>query len=176
MTGEVLNVVAAAMSAVAALAALAVAWLSLRDSRRSVAMYERERAAAMDASFQARLDPLYPDLRRILGRLDDGVPEHIRHVLLQFFVLYSDCFAAYRDGLLNNRDWRGLERELAFWAQKPTARRAWAAFSRQEWTDGFAGHMDAVLTGPAAYPNLSDDAFRPADVAWEPDDEVGQRA
>lgn len=171
MSGEMLNVVAASMSAVAALAALGVAGLSLRDSRRAMAMHERERAVAMDAAFQARLDPLYPDLRRVLGRLDDGVPEPIRHVLLPFFVLYSDCFAAHRDGLINDRDWRGLERELAFWAQKPTARRAWAAFSKQEWTEGFADHVGAVLTGEAAYPNLSDDAFRPEEVLW-PEDEA----
>ncbi|GAA2098284.1 hypothetical protein GCM10009726_07150 [Nocardioides furvisabuli] len=138
-------------------------------------MHERERAVAMDAAFQARLDPLYPDLRRVLGRVDDGVPEPIRHVLLPFFVLYSDCFAAHRDGLLNARDWRGLERELAFWAQKPVARRAWAAFSQQEWTEGFANHMHEVLTGDAAYPNLADDTFRPPEVIWLEDDEPAPR-
>lgn len=166
MSGDQLNALAASMSAIAALAALAVAGLSLRDSRRFMELQKRERANAMDALFQARLDPMYPDLRRILGRLDDGVPEPIRNVLVPFFVLYSDAYGAYRDGLLDDRDWRGFERELAFWAQKPHARRAWEAFSRQTWTEGFAEHMTAVLDGPSAYPNLEESSFCAPEVAW----------
>lgn len=167
MNSDQLNVLAATMSAVAAVAALFVAWISLRESRRAFQIQMRERANAMDAEFQRRLDPMYPDLRRVLGRLDDGVPEPIRHVLIPFYVLYSDVFAAHRDGLLDERDWVGLERELAYWAQKPAARRAWEVFRLQTWTAGFADHVDGVMTGPPAYPDIPDHMVAPPEVEWD---------
>ena len=169
MNANQLNVLAATMSAVAALAALAVAWMSLRESRRAFAISMTERASALDAAFQGRLDPMYPALRRVLGRLeDDGVPEEIRHTLIPFFVLYSDAFAAHRDGLLDDKNWPGFERELAYWAQKDTARRAWEAFRLQTWTVGFVDHVDAVMSGPAAYPDIPDHMIAPPDVVWDP--------
>jgi hypothetical protein len=112
---------------------------------------------------------MYPGLRKILGHLEDGVPHEIRHVLIPFFVLYSDAFAAHRDGLLDSRDWRGLERELAYWAQKPTSRRAWLAFRQQTWTDGFADHVEAVLAGPPAYPDLVETQLGDPEVVWPED-------
>lgn len=167
MNANQLNVLAATMSAVAAVAALAVAWLSLRESRRAFEISMRERANALDAAFQGRLDPMYPDLRRTLGRLDDGVPEAIRNTLIPFFVLYSDAFAAHRDRLLDERDWQGFERELAYWAQKPTARRAWAVFRLQTWTEGFVDHVDEVLAGPPAYPDIPDHMVAAPEVIWD---------
>lgn len=144
------------MSALAAFAALVVAWLTLRETRRALDAERRASAHAMDSALQARLDPMYPDLRRVLGHLDDGVPREIRHVLIPFFVLFSDAFSAHRSGLLSEHDWSGLGRELAYWAQKPTARRAWQAFRLQTWTDGFTEHVDQVIAGEPAYPGIQD--------------------
>lgn len=154
MSNDAMSVLAAGMSAIAALAALMVAWLSLREARRASADAKRQSAHAMDLTLQSRLDPMYPGLRHVLGHLDDGVPGEVRNVLIPFFVLFSDSYAAHRDGLLDERDWRGLSCELAYWAQKPTARRAWQAFRCQTWTDGFVDHVDAVLDGPPAYPDV----------------------
>lgn len=165
LSNEMLNVLAASMSAVAAVAALIVAALSLRQSAKAAEATRRHSARAMDDSLQSRLDPMYPDLRRILGHLDDGVPREIRHVLIPFFVLYSDAYGAYRDDLLNKRDWEGIAHEMAYWAQKPTARRAWEVFRLQTWTEGFVEHVDAVLAGAPIYPDLEDGAVAP-DVAW----------
>lgn len=165
MSSEALNALAASMSAVAALAALIVAGLSLRQSSRAAEASRRSNARAMDDSLQSRLDPMYPELRRILGHLDDGVPREIRHVLIPFFVLYSDAYGAHRDELLNERDWEGIAHEMAYWAQKPTARRAWALFRQQTWTEGFVEHVDAVLAGAPVYPTLEDGAVAP-EVSW----------
>lgn len=156
MNADELNAVAAAASAVAAVSALVVALVSMRASQRLAAEVRRRDAHSLDSQVQARLEPLYPGLRAVLGHLEDGVPKEIRSVLIPFFVLYSDAFAAHRDGLLNDRDWRGLQCELAYWAQKPIARRAWAAFQQQEWSDGFADHIAAVHCGPPAYPHLQE--------------------
>jgi hypothetical protein len=162
------------MSAVAALAALFVAWMSLRESRRALLISQRERAHAMDSSLQARLDPMYPGLRKVLGHLDDGVPREIRHILIPFFVLYSDAFAAHRHGLLGDADWEGFGRELAYWAQKPIARRAWKSFRLQTWTEGFVAHVDAVLEGPPAYPGVQEMASEPTEITWPADEDQAQ--
>jgi hypothetical protein len=62
---------------------------------------------------------------------------------------------------------------LAYWAQKPVARRAWKAFSQQTWTDGFAEHIESILSGPPAYPNLRETPGNPPTVHWPADpDEV----
>ena len=156
MNGDQANVLATAMSAIAALAALAVAVIGVRDSRRHADRERRRAAHEMDAGLQARLEPLYPGIRDVCGHLEDGVPYEIRNVLIPFFVLYSDAYAAHRDGLLDDRDWHGFRCELAFWAQKPTSRRAWAAFRQQTWTEGFADHVDEVSAGPPAYPDLQE--------------------
>lgn len=172
MSTDVLSVIAAAMSAVAAIAALAIGQISLRESRRTAETQARQSAHAMDTALQNRLDPMYPGLRQTLGDLDDGVPAEIRQVLIPFFVLFSDAFAAHRDHLLDERDWTGFERELAYWAQKPLSRRAWAAFRRQTWTEGFSDHIDAVLAGPSAYPDLHDGEGISSGAAWpEPDND-----
>lgn len=155
MSGDEMNVFASAMSAVAAVAALGIAWMSLKESRRNAEAHRKQSAHVMDASLQSRLDPMYADLRKVLGDVDDGVPQHVRNVLIPFFVLFSDAYAAQRDGLLDERDWIGLKDELAYWAQKPVAREAWSAFRRQTWTEGFKEYVDAVLAGPAAYPDLT---------------------
>lgn len=166
MSGENLNALAATMSAVAALAALAVAWLGLKESRRLAKAIRLQSARDMDTALQNRLDPMYPGIRKALGHLDDGVPRDVRDVLIPFFVLYSDAFGAYRDGLLNDRDWAGFRQELAFWAQSPRARRAWAAFREQTWSDGFVEHVDAVLTGPPAYPGLTSATLSEPEIDW----------
>lgn len=166
MSANALNAIAAAMSAVAALAALAIGWVTLRESQRQAAAAKRQAAHNFDAALQGRLDPMYPALRDVLGHLEDGVPSEIRNALIPFFVLYSDAYAAHRDGLLNDHDWIGFERELAYWAQRPVARRAWAVFSRQTWTAGFAEHMEAVLSGPAAYPNLAEVGPASPKIVW----------
>lgn len=154
MSSEALSTLAAAMSAIAAVAALALAWLGLRQARSAAHVAQKVLAREMDDSLQNRLDPLYPELRRILGHMEDGVPMEIRHTMIPFFVLFSDAFGAHRDGLLDDRDWVGLERELSYWTQKPHARRAWAAFRNQTWTEGFVEFVDAVVEGPPAYPNV----------------------
>ena len=158
LSSDALNAIAAAMSAIAALAALIVAGLSLRQSRQAAETSRRLSARALDDSLQRRLDPMYPELRRILGHLEDGVPREIRHVLIPFFVLYSDSYAAYRDELLNPGDWEGIAQEMAYWAQKPIAKRAWQAFRQQTWTHGFVDHVDAVLAGEPVYAELNIDA------------------
>jgi hypothetical protein len=166
MSPEALTAIAAGMSAISAIAALMIGWMTLRESREAAEARRRHSAHLFDAALQSRLDPLYPGLRKVLGHLDDGVPHEIRQVLIPFFVLYSNAYAAHRDGLLDDRDWTGFERELAYWAQKPTARRAWAAFSQQTWTQGFAEHMQKVLSGPAAYPDLKENSVNPPEVQW----------
>lgn len=168
MSIEAMSVLASGMSAVAALAALAVGWLSLVQSRQASAAVNRQSAHAMDSTLQARLDPLYPGLRAVLGQLDDGVPPEIRAVLVPFFVLYSDAFAAHRDGLLDDRDWLNGT-EFAYWAQKPVARRAWSAFREQTWTAGFREHVDGTLQGPPAYPNLTQHTSTSPEFEWPED-------
>jgi hypothetical protein len=166
---ELLNVVAAGMSALAAFVALGIGMLSLRETRRAECLRQLQTSNEKDAAFMARLEPMYPDLRRLLGHVEDGVPYHVRNPLISFFILYADAFAAHRDGLLDDRDWESLGGELAYWAQKPTARRAWRAFRRQTWAAGFVDHVDSVMAGPPAYPDIIEEAAKPPDVNW-PDD------
>lgn len=166
MSADSLNAISAAASALAAFAALTVGWLTLHESRRVAAATKKQNAHALDAALQSRLDPMYSGLRSVLGHLEDGVPQEIRHVLIPFFVLYSDAFAAHRDGLLDERDWLSFERELAYWAQKPVARRAWQAFRKQTWTHGFAEHIDAVQCGPPAYPDVIETEVSQPSVPW----------
>ncbi len=109
---------------------------------------------------------MYAGLREVLGHLEDGVPHEVRHVLIPFFVLYSDAFGAHRDGLFDERDWKGLAQELAYWSQKPTARKAWQAFRQQSWTDGFVSYVDSVLAGPPAYPDLVEVEHAPSIEDW----------
>jgi hypothetical protein len=170
MSNDVLIVIATVMSAVAAIAALSVAWMSLRETRRASEASQRHSAHAMDLTLQSRLDPMYPDLRKVLGHLEDGVPQEVRQALIPFFVLFSDAFAAHRDGLLDERDWKGFRLELAYWARKPTARRAWQAFRRQIWTEGFVTYVDTVLDGPAPYPDLQERDVVPPVITWPQDE------
>lgn len=165
MDNDALNAIAALMSALAAFAALAVALMSHHQSKKASEVAQRISANAMDLTLQTRLDPMYPDLRRVLGHLDDGVPQEIRNVLIPFFVLYSDAFAAHRDGLLDERDWTGFRLELTYWSQKPTARRAWSHFRKQTWTEGFVEHVDSTINGPKAYPSLDEKIVKPV-VEW----------
>jgi hypothetical protein len=169
MTENAMNVAAATMSAIAAIAALIVAWLTLRQSQRAAEFSQKQIARSLDDSFQARLDPMYGGLRLALGHIEDGVPKQIRHILIPFFVLYSDAFGAHRDGLMDERDWAGLSQELAYWSQKPVARRAWQAFRQQTWTHGFAEHVDAVLVGPPAYPDLQELQAAEPELRWAAD-------
>lgn len=154
LTSATTSAIAAGMSTVAALAALGISVMNLKEIKRGVEMQKLKSARELDERLQVRLDPLYPGLRRVLGHIEDGVPKEIRQTLIDFFVLYSDCFAAARDKLLNEGDWRGFELELRYWAQKPVAQRAWKAFRKQEWTDGFVEYIDEILIGPPAYPRL----------------------
>jgi len=171
VSADALNAFAATMSAVATCAALGIGWISHRESKRSAEAARRKCANDLDAALQLRLDPMYPGLRSVLGHVEDGVPQEIRNVLIPLFVLYSDAFAAHRDGLLDHRDWVGFERELAYWVQKPVARRAWRAFRRQTWTDGFAEHIESVHSGEPAYPELRETQQGPPSIHW-PDDPV----
>lgn len=163
---EALTVIATGMSAIAALAALAVAYLSLRQSQRATEAAQRQAARAMDDALQSRLDPMYPGLRQLLGHLEDGVPHDVRQVLIPFFVLYSDAYGAYRDGLVDYRDWEGFEKELAYWSQKPIARFAWSSFRNQVWTDGFVDYVDRILAGAPPYPNLQEGIAVPTLEDW----------
>lgn len=166
MSSEGLNALAASMSAIAALAALALAWMGLRQSKMASQVAKSIMAREMDDSFQNRLDPMYPELRRILGHMEDGVPKEIRHTLIPFFVLFSDAYGAHRDGLLDDRDWHGLAQELAYWSQKASSRRAWAAFRQQTWTEGFMEYVDSILAGPPAYPNITEMSSVEPEVCW----------
>lgn len=84
-------------------------------------------------------------------------------------MLFSDAFGAHRDGLLDERDWKGFGRELAYWTQKPTARRAWRAFRQQTWTEGFVDHVDSIIDGPLAYPDLQELGTVPPEITWPED-------
>jgi hypothetical protein len=169
MSNDVLIATATTMSAIAAIAALSVAWMSLRESRRASDAAKRQSAHAMDLTLQSRLDPMYPDLRKVLGHLEDGVPHDIRHVLIPFFVLFSDAFAAHRGGLLDERDWKGFSLELIYWSQKPTAARAWRAFRQQIWTEGFVEYVDSVIDGPLPYPDLVELDLIAPEITWPTD-------
>jgi hypothetical protein len=173
---EVLNTISAAMAALSAFALCAITMLAVRETRRAEINRRKETARALDEKFQTRLDPLYEGLRSVLGHLEDGVPKPIRSVMIPFFVLYSDAYAAHRDGLLDEHDWRGFDRELLFWAQKPVAKRAWRAFRQQEWTEGFADYVDRNIEGPPAYPNLTEVGEFAPDIEWPEDVEVTEIA
>ena len=166
MSVESWNAVAAIASAVAAAAALAIGCVSLRQSRDAALENRRRSAHVMDSALQARLDPLYPGLRDVLGHLEDGVPFEIRQVLIPFYVLFSDAYAAHRDGLLSDRDWESMRSELAYWAQKPPSVRAWQAFRQQQWTDGFVEFIDAIHVGPRAYPDLVEHGSGQPSIVW----------
>lgn len=166
MNPDWINVIAAAAAAAAAFFSWWVAVLGLKESKRLAEESARREAHAVEAQLQARLDPLYPGLRAVLGTIDDGVPVTIRSVLIPFFVLYADAFAAWRDGILPEAEWRGFGLELANWAQREPARRAWQVFRNQEWTDGFVEHVDAVLEGPPAYPRMHGVTVVPPTEVW----------
>lgn len=170
MSDTFLNVLGTALSALAALIAVGIGWISLRETRRAEALRRTMASHEQDASFSARLDVLYPDLRRILGQPHDGVPQEIRGPLISFFVLYADAYAARRDGLLDERDWDSIGEELAFWAQRPTARRAWLAFKQQSWATGFAEYVESVLAGSVVYPEICGDETIPV-VDWPETDD-----
>lgn len=161
-----INIVAATMSAIAAVAALVVAWMTLKQSQDAADFNRKQIARSLDDAFQSRLDPMYPGLRRCLGHVEDGVPKEIRNILIPFFVLFSDAFGSHRDGLLDDRDWSALSQELAYWSQKPPARRAWEAFRQQTWTEGFKEYMDAIMAGTAAYPDLQELADASPEIHW----------
>jgi hypothetical protein len=166
MDAEVWNAIAAIAAAVAACFAAWVAHVSLAEARRNAQEAARREAISVEAQLQSRLDPLYDGLRAVLGTIDDGVPLEVRRVLIPFFVLYADAFAAYRDGVLPDDAWNGFGTELANWAQREPARRAWQVFRRQEWTDGFVEHVDGVLAGAPAYPRMSDISLIEPTVRW----------
>lgn len=161
-----LNIAAATMSAIAAVAALVVAGMTYRQSQQTAELGRRQIARSLDDSFQSRLDPMYPGLRRSLGHVEDGVPKEIRNILIPFFVLFSDAFGSHRDGLLDARDWSALSQELAYWSQKPPARRAWKAFRQQGWTEGFKEYVDAIMAGGPAYPELQELADVSPEIHW----------
>lgn len=169
MSNEVLSLITALMSAIAAFAALGVAALSLRQSNNVAVAARKQTARAIDDSLQSRLDPMYPGLRRVLGHLEDGVPQEIRNVLIPFFVLFSDAFGAHRDGLVDDRDFAGFAQELSYWSQKPAARKAWMAFRQQSWTEGFADYVDTVLAGALAYPDLKEVSDVEPEASWRVD-------
>jgi hypothetical protein len=161
------NAVAAIASALAAGAALAIGCVSLRQSREVALEGRRRSAHALDSAFQSRLDPLYPGLGAVLGSLEDGVPLEVREVLVPFYVLFSDAYAAHRDGLMSDRDWEGMRSELAHWAQRPNAVRAWQAFRQQRWTEGFVEFIDDIHSGPCAYPDLVEHRDPRPTVVWQ---------
>jgi hypothetical protein len=164
-----LNALATALSAFAALIAVTIAWVSLRETRRAEGLRRSVASHEHDASFSARLDSLYPDLRKILGYPNDGVPSGIRGPLISLFVLFADAYVARRDGVLDDRDWASIGQELGYWAQRPTARRAWQAFKVQSWAAGFAEYIDTVLNGPTIYPEICLEEKIP-DVNWPDND------
>lgn len=166
MSSEALLVVSAIASALAAVASFAVTWMGLREGRRVAEEHRRRARHDKDGELQERLSPLYPGIRKVLGDLDDGIPSEIREVLIPFFVLFSDAYAAHREGLLDHKDWHGLSTELLYWAQKSHARRAWQALRLQEWTEGFVDYVDSSIDGPAAYPRLVEFDARPPAVEW----------
>lgn len=165
MSDTALNVLATVLSALAALIAVLIGGMSLRETRRSEALRRSLSSHEQDAAFSARLDNLYPDLRRILGSPNDGVPTEIRGPLISLFVLFADAYVARRDGVLDDRDWASIGQELGYWGQRPTARRAWQAFKAQSWADGFVEYIDSVLDGPVIYPFICADEVNP-DVNW----------
>jgi hypothetical protein len=173
LSDNTLSALAAALSAITALVAVAIGWISLRETRRAEDLRRSLASHERDASLSARLDALYPDLRRILGHPNDGVPQEIRSPLISFFVLYADAYVAQRDGVLDNRDWASIGEELAYWAQRPTARRAWQAFKVQTWATGFVEYIDSVLAGPVVYPEISNDDTAP-EVNWPETGESGK--
>jgi GNAT superfamily N-acetyltransferase len=157
MTSEALlnlNVISAALSALAALVAVLVGALSIREVRRIDLRAAIREVNERDDAMQARLDPLYPGLHSVLGRPEDQTPPGIRDVLLPFFVLFSDVFAADRDHLLGNVDNRAFLDEFAFWAQRPGCRSAWVALREQSWPTGFVTYVDNALLMPSPYPTI----------------------
>lgn len=165
MSSEHLAAISTVAAAIASIAALAVAALSYRMSKAAEAARRVQAAHDFDAAVTARLEALYPDMRRAFGTVDDGIPPRVRDVVVPFFVLYSDAWKAHKDGLITDRDWVGLGAEFRYWAQKPVGRAAWKALRDQTWAEGFKPHVDEVLTGPRAYPDLADDgASDPADM------------
>lgn len=167
MSSDVVNAFAATMSAIAAIAAFTVALIGLRESRRHILAVQRQSAHAMDLTLQSRLDPMYPGLRLVLGDVQDGVPKEIRDILIPFVVLFSDAYAAYRDGLLDDRDWIGFSQEMTYWMQKANAKRAWGAFRQQTWTEGFVDFVDNAIAGPPAYPDLKEQDSSNLGLDWD---------
>jgi hypothetical protein len=165
LSDSTLNALATALSAFAALTAVLIGWVSLRETRRAEALRRSIASHEHDASFSARLDALYPELRRILGHPNDGVPSEIRGPLISLFVLFADAYVSRRDGVLTDRDWASIGQELGYWAQRPTARRAWEAFKVQSWADGFVEYVDSVINGSTIYPEICVDEKIP-NVNW----------
>jgi GNAT superfamily N-acetyltransferase len=177
MPGEWLDAAGSSLSAIAALCGVVVAGLSIREVRRIDSRAALRDANERDDALQARLDPMYEGLHTTVGRLGDGIPLPIRGVLVPFFVLYSDVFAADRDHLLGCKDNQPFLDEFAFWAQAPAGRSAWKELRAQTWPTGFVDHVDRVMLMPSPYPEVT---IEPPENDWtvsvEPGCDLSQAA
>lgn len=148
---ENLNAASAAFAALAAVVAAFIGGLSIYELRRIDARARRREATQYDDALQSRLDVILDDLREVMGTPDDGIPAALRKTLMRFFVLYSDAFAADRDGLLGSSDNAPMLDEFDFWAQQPAGRSAWEVFAAYSWPQGFAEHVDHVFLEQPPY-------------------------
>lgn len=166
MSPDQLAAFSTAAAAVSGVAALAVTYMSYRMSTEAEAARKVHSAHELDAAFTSRLEALYPGMRAALGSVEDGIPDELREVVVPFFILYSDAWKAHNDGLLADGDWEGLGAELRYWAQKPVAREAWSRLRLQTWAQGFGAHVDDVMNGARAYPDLTEAGVSaPVDMA-----------
>jgi GNAT superfamily N-acetyltransferase len=177
MSAEQINALATALSALAALVAVLLAGLTVREMGRIEDRADLRDANDRDDKFQGRLDPMLPGLYQVLGKTSDEIPSAIRSVLMPFYVLYSDAFAAHRDNLLGSRDNTGLLDEFAFFAQRPAARSAWTEFRSYTWPEHFRDHVDRVMLAACPYGGLPVDhppVDWPVTVREEVDGDLGQ--
>ncbi|MEI2621668.1 MAG: GNAT family N-acetyltransferase [Candidatus Nanopelagicales bacterium] len=155
MSADAINAAGTVLSAAAALIAVVVAWLSIREIKR---IDDRSRVREWnerDDLLQNRLESLYPDLYVTFGSPRDGIPLESRPVVVAFYSLYADAFTAQRDNLLPVKDAESFLREFAYWARTEHGRRAWEDLRLQTWAEGFLQHVDHALGIPESYRGLN---------------------
>jgi len=155
---DLVNAIAAGLSAIAAIFAVFVSAVSVRELRRIDQRARRREVSELDQALQARLEALYPELYKVFGVPMDGVPVEYRPTIVGFFGLYADAFTAQREGLLAERDAEQFLDEFDWWLASDNGMRFWAQLRSQSWPSGFVEHVDAVARRPRAYSQLANRA------------------
>ncbi|MGM0385466.1 MAG: GNAT family N-acetyltransferase [Actinomycetota bacterium] len=152
------NAVSAGLSAIAAIFAVVIAGISVRELRRIDERATRREANQRDEALQMRLEALYPQLYSVFGVPLDRIPSRLRSAVVGFFGLYADAYTAHRDSLLPERDSLAFLEEFDWWVGSENGKTLWEQLRCQSWPVGFIEHVDSAAQRPRAYAGLANRA------------------